>query len=157
MNSNGRPFQQPRAAAIRAGTLLDMTETARMTECGMPASMTPKLWRAIANEDPFHGNDPRVMSLCWCLFLMLQAKGYTRGDSPAAMHLRKAITSNQRRSHGRIPTLSGDAAASAARPPSTVLGCFRHPSSPPPNHSKNARNKFFDAGKNQNPSKQLKE
>jgi hypothetical protein len=78
MNSNDRPFQQLRAAAIRAGTLLDITETARMTEFGMPASMTPKLWRAIANEDPFHPNDPRVMSLCWCLFLMLLAKGYAR-------------------------------------------------------------------------------
>ena len=83
MNPNDRPFKQNRAAALRAGALLDITATARLTEFGMPASMTPTLWRAIADADSFCPDDPRVMSLCWCLFLTLQTHAHDREHTNA--------------------------------------------------------------------------
>ena len=83
MNPNDRPFKQNRAAALCAGALLDISATARLTEFGMPASMTPALWRAIADADPFRPDDPRVMSLCWCLFLMLTTHAYDREHTNA--------------------------------------------------------------------------
>jgi len=49
-----------------------------MTEIYMPASITPKLWRAIADNDRFHAQDPRAISLCWAVFLMLTTRVYTR-------------------------------------------------------------------------------
>ena len=45
--------------------------------------MTPALWRAIADADPFRPDDPRVMSLCWCLFLMLTTHAYDREHTNA--------------------------------------------------------------------------
>ena len=77
-NHNDRPFRQNRRAALRAGILLDITAVARLAEFGMPASMSPKLWRAIADDAPFRLEDPRVLSLCWHLFLVLMTHAYDR-------------------------------------------------------------------------------
>lgn len=63
---------------LRTGKLFDITKTARMTEIYMPASLTPKLWRNIADTDQFRPNDPRVISLCWTVFLMLLTRAYRR-------------------------------------------------------------------------------
>jgi hypothetical protein len=77
-NSSQRPFKQARAAALRSGLLLDITHAARAAEFGMPASITPRLWQAIAGEAAFHSADPRIVILCWCLFLMLRGKCCSR-------------------------------------------------------------------------------
>jgi hypothetical protein len=69
MNPNDRPFKQNRIAALRSGVLLDITPIARLTEFGMPASLSPKLWKAIADDALFRLDDPRVMSLCWHLYM----------------------------------------------------------------------------------------
>jgi hypothetical protein len=78
MSSNDRPFRQNRNAALRVNDLLDITAIARLTEFGMPASLTPKLGRAISDDAQFRLEDPRGMSLCWHLFLVLMTHAYDR-------------------------------------------------------------------------------
>jgi hypothetical protein len=60
--------------------LLDITATAVATCMGMPSAVSPTLWRAIAGDDPCRTGDPRVMSLCWCVFLFVTGRAYDREE-----------------------------------------------------------------------------
>jgi hypothetical protein len=80
MNHLDNPFTQRRAEAMRTGALLDITTTAVATCMGMPSAMSPTLWRAVADGDPCRAGDPRVICLCWCVFLFVTSKAYDREE-----------------------------------------------------------------------------
>jgi hypothetical protein len=80
MNYLGSPFTQRRSEAMRTGALLDITATAVATCMGMPSAVSPALWRAVADDAPCRAGDPRVICLCWCVFLFVTGKAYDREE-----------------------------------------------------------------------------
>jgi hypothetical protein len=76
MKPNQDPFNPSREQAIRTGALLDITAA----DIGMPSALSPKLWRAVADDSPCCPGDPRLMSLCWCVFLFLTTEAFDRED-----------------------------------------------------------------------------
>jgi hypothetical protein len=80
MNHLGSPFTQRRSEALRTGALLDITATAVATCMGMPSAVSPALWRGVADDDPCRAGDPRVMCLCWFVFLFVTSNAYEREE-----------------------------------------------------------------------------
>jgi hypothetical protein len=70
----------PRSEALRTGALLDITAAAVATCMGMPSAVSPTLWRAVADDAHCRAGDPRVICLCWCVFLFVTGKAYGREE-----------------------------------------------------------------------------
>jgi hypothetical protein len=81
MKPDEDPFNQSREQALRTGALLDITATAVGTCMAMPSAVSPKLWRALADDDPCRPGDPRIMCLCWCVFLFVTTETYDRQET----------------------------------------------------------------------------
>jgi len=68
------------------GQVLDISPVACQAFVEVPLAITPKLWRAIAPDDRFRLEDPRLLCLCFAMLLTILTHTSTREEFEPFCH-----------------------------------------------------------------------